>query len=114
MKKFLVAYYETADGVCPAEDFIKGQDIKMRAKIYRMLELLEERGNTLRMPYSEHLEDGIFEVRTQVGSHIARILYFFFVGRKIILTNGFMKKTQKTLPDIIEMAKSIVKTISNT
>lgn len=67
MKKFLVAYYETADGVCPAENFIKGQDIKMRAKIYRMLELLEERGNTLRMPYSEHLEDGIFEVRTQVG-----------------------------------------------
>ena len=105
MKKFLVTYYETTDGVYPVEDFIKGQDIKMHAKIYRMLELLEERGNTLRVPYFEHLEDGIFEVCTQVGSNITRVLYFFFVGGKIILTNGFVKKTQKTPPDVIEMAK---------
>ena len=28
--------------------------------------------------------------------HISRILYFFFSGGKIILTNGFVKKTNET------------------
>ena len=85
---FSIDFYETLSGDCPIEDFIKSQNVKMRAKIYRMLELLEERGNSLRMPYSEHLDDGIFQIRAQSGSDIARVLYFFVVGRKIILTNG--------------------------
>ena len=34
-----------------------------------------------------------------------RILYFFFVGQKAILTNGFTKKTQKTPRSEIELAK---------
>jgi len=33
------------------------------------------------------------------------VLYFFFVGRKIILTNGFVKKTQKTPASEVETAK---------
>ena len=53
-------------------------------------------GNKLRMPYSRELSDGIFELRTQVGNDISRILYFFIVGKNIILTNGFRKKTEKT------------------
>lgn len=57
------------------------------------------------MPYSEQLEDGIFELRIKFGSNITRILYFFFVGKNIILTNGFMKKTQKTPPNEIAKAK---------
>ena len=77
----------------------------MRAKIYRMLELLEERGNTLRMPYSEHLDDGIFQLRIQVGNNITRMLYFFVVDCKIIVTNGFAKKTQETPPAEFELAK---------
>lgn len=35
-------------------------------------------------------------MRAKVGSDISRVLYFFFVGNKAILTNGFVKKTQKT------------------
>lgn len=30
--------------------------------------------------------------------------YFFFIGKKIILTNGFIKKTQKTPRKYIELA----------
>ena len=36
------------------------------------------------------MEDGIFELRIKSGSDISRILYFFFVGDKAILTNGFI------------------------
>ena len=32
-------------------------------------------------------------------------LYFFYVGKKIIVTNGFVKKTQKTPPSEIKLAK---------
>ena len=77
----------------------------MQAKIFRNLELLESRGNELREPYSKHLEDGIFEIRNKVSSDITRILYFFVIAQKIILTNGFVKKTQKTPKSEIELAK---------
>ena len=105
MENFSVEFYETASGECPAKGFIRTQGAKMRAKIYRALSLLKEQGANLRMPHSEHLEDGIFQIRAQVGNDITRVLYFFVVGRKIIVTNGFVKKTQETPPAEIEMAK---------
>ena len=51
------------------------------------------------------LGDGIFELRCKLGSNITRALYFFYVGKKIIVTNGFVKKTQKTPPFEIKLAK---------
>lgn len=44
-------------------------------------------------------------MRAKQGNDISRVLYFFVVGRKIILTNGFVKKTQKTPPREIDRAK---------
>ena len=69
------------------------------------LEFLEENGPALREPFSKPLGDGIFEIRAKQGSNISRVLYFFVIGRKIILTNGFVKKTAKTPPGEIERAK---------
>lgn len=105
MQLFEVEYFEKEDGTYPAEEFILSQDVKMRAKLFRLLELLEEKGNTLREPYSKSLDDGIFEIRAKQGSNITRVLYFFYIGNKIILTNGFIKKSQKTPPSEIDLAK---------
>ena len=77
----------------------------MRAKIFMMLEFLEDKGPALREPYSKPLGDGIFEIRAKQGRDITRVLYFFVVGQKIILTNGFVKKTMKTPPGEIDRAK---------
>lgn len=63
-------------------------------------------GNELREPYSKFLNDGIFEIRVKQGNNITRILYFFYVNNKIILTNGFIKETQKTPKIEIETAKN--------
>ena len=106
MKKFEVQFYEKADGEIPVEDFLMSLDKKMRAKLVGMLGLLQEYGNELREPYSKHLEDGIFEIRGKSGTNIARVLYFFYYGGNIILTNGFVKKTQKTPRVEIEKAKA--------
>ena len=105
MQRFEVEYFEKEDGTYPAEEFILSQDVKMRAKLFRLLELLEEKGNTLREPYSKSLDDGIFEIRAKQGSNITRVLYFFYIGNKIIMTNGFIKKSQKTPPSEIDLAK---------
>ncbi len=102
---FDVEYYEKEDGTFPAEEFILSLDVKMRAKMFRELELLETFGNVLREPHSKPLGDGIYEIRAKVASDITRVLYFFMVNKKIILTNGFVKKTQKTPDSEIALAK---------
>lgn len=102
---YTVEYYEKEDGTRPAEEFILAQDVKMRAKIFAMLEFLESKGPELREPYSKLLDDGILEIRAKHGSDITRVLYFFVVGRKAVLTHGFVKKTQKTPPAEIARAK---------
>ena len=105
MDQFVVEFYEMQNGERPAEEFLNELDTKMRSKLVMTLKVLQEKGNGLREPYSKHLEDGIFEVRAKQGSDISRVLYFFVVGRRVILTNGFVKKTMKTPPREIERAK---------
>ena len=70
-----------------------------------IMEEMENNGTSLREPYSDPLGDGIFELRTKQGSDITRVLYFFFVGNKAVLTNGFTKKTQKTPKPELALAK---------
>lgn len=105
MKAFTVEFYENKNGDRPAEDFLNSLDIKMRSKLLMILKVLQEKGNMLREPYSKYLEDGIFEVRGKVGNDISRVLYFFYHDGKIILTNGFIKKTQKTPRSEVTKAK---------
>lgn len=105
MQEYDIEFYDKADGTEPAKDFILSLDTKMQAKVLRTVSLLREAGPSLREPYSKSLSDGIFEIRTKFGSDITRVLYFFVIGKKIILTNGFIKKTQKTPPAEIELAK---------
>lgn len=102
-----IIFYNTEDGKCPIEDFLDFLEPKLLAKILRTIDLLELNGNQLREPYSKFLEEGIFELRIQQGSDIARILYFFIIGKKIVLTNGFIKKTQKIPRHEKELAKNI-------
>lgn len=106
MENFEVIFYRKRNGECPVEDFLLSLDKKMRAKIVKEISLLELEGNMLREPFSKHLEDGIFELRAKTGTNITRVLYFFYIGRKIVLTNGFVKKTQKTPISEIRTAKA--------
>ena len=103
--EFDVRFYDLADGSKPARDFILGLPPKMRAKVLRLIDMLETNGSELREPYSKHLDDGIFELRGQIGSNISRVLYFFMIGKRVILTHGFVKKTKTTPPSELKLAK---------
>lgn len=105
MQKFEVVFYEKEDGSCPVEEFLQGLDAPMEAKMLRTIELLENNGHNLREPYSKTIGDGIFELRAKVSSDITRVLFFFVKGRQIVLTNGFVKKTDKTPKAEIARAK---------
>ena len=105
MSKFEIIFYEKEDGTMPAQDFLDSLDDKMRAKMILTVDMLKTNGNRLREPYSKPLDDGIMELRAVVGTNISRVLYFFVVGQKVILTNGFIKKTQKTPKKEITLAK---------
>ena len=94
MQRYEVVFYDRPDGTEPAKVFLLSLDTKMRAKMVKEIQLLEENGPAIREPYSKPVGDGIFELRAKVGTNITRVLYFFFVGQKIILTNGFIKKTE--------------------
>jgi len=68
MTEFKLIAYEKENGEVPVEQFLDSVNPKMRAKIFGLLGILQEKGN-------------------------------------IILTNGFVKKTQKTPKEEIQIAK---------
>lgn len=106
MDKFTVEFYEKENGDIPAEEFLDGLNIRMKTKLVGLIKILQEKGNLLREPYSKPLGDGIFELRCKVGNNISRVLYFFYYNGKIIMTNGFVKKTRKTPRAVIDRAKA--------
>ena len=105
MQEFQIEFYEKIDGTEPAKDFILSLDTKMRAKVLRTVSLLGDSGPTLREPYSKPWMMEFLKFAPSFGSDITRVLYFFVVGKKVILTNGFIKKSQKTPQAEIELAK---------
>ena len=77
----------------------------MQIDIINDIIIRKKTARRLREPYSKSLGDGIFEIRAKVGTDITRVLYFFYYEGRIIITNGFIKKTQKTPPSEIELAE---------
>lgn len=87
------------------DDFFKAQTQKVRDKIIKILDLIEQ---VERIPstYLKYIEgtNGLFEVRVQLGNNIFRIFCFFDGNKFVILLTGFQKKTQKTPPTEIDRA----------
>lgn len=102
---FEVEFYCLPSGEKPVAEFLDGLDKKMRAKALHSIAILEEFGNQLREPHSKPMGEGLFELRIQFASDISRIFYFFVVDNKIILTNGFVKKTIRTPKAQFDLAR---------
>lgn len=105
MANFEAVFYEKENGREPAFEFIHKQNVRTRARIYENLKQLEEKGYSLGMPKSKRIDNNLYELRTKTPDGITRIFYFFFDGNKIILLNGFVKKTDETPPEEIDRAK---------
>jgi phage-related protein len=101
----MVNFFRTPNGQSPVEAFLDSLTGKQAQKILWVLQLIEELESVPRQYFKKLVDsDGIWEVRVQFGNDIFRLLGFFDGGTSLILTNGFVKKTQKTPPQEIALA----------
>lgn len=101
-----VVFYEDAKGRCPTDEFLDTLSPKIRAKLEKWIEKLEQEGPNLPRPYADVLKGKIRELRLVFQSNYYRFLYFFF-GKTIVMTHGFLKKTDKVPPGEIEKAEKV-------
>ncbi len=92
MAEYEVVFYEAVDGSCPVEAYLDGLLPKIRGKVARWLDLLEQEGPNLPRPYADVVRGKVRELRVSFGGVHHRLLYFFH-GKWIVVTHGFTKKT---------------------
>lgn len=88
-----VKFFQTKRGDYPVLEFIKEQDVATKAKITHMIELLEDYGYKLKLPYTKKIDDELYELRMS-GKSAVRIFYTFH-SNKYYLLHAFKKKSQK-------------------
>lgn len=95
-------------------NFYKAQGDSVREKIGFVLDLVRFEKHVPKK-FFKHLEntDGIFEVRVITTYKSIRILCFFDDGNLVVLTNCFVKKTQKTPRKEIKLAEKLKKEYLN-
>lgn len=103
-EEFTVIFYTKDNGKVPVAEFLDNLDKAIRAEITLEIKLLKEHGFNLREPHVKFIRDGLYELRIKVVRNHYRILYFFAKDKNIIMTNGFIKKDNKTPPKEIQTA----------
>jgi len=102
-----VIFYRTVDGKCPVQDFLDSLPGKVVKKIVWVLKLLEDL-DVVPSSYFKKLigTEEIWECRIQFGSNAYRLLCFFLNRSVVVLSHGFVKKSQKTPVHEIKRAET--------
>jgi len=102
-----VNFYKNRAGKSPIIDFLDSLSGKQAQKITWVLEIIED-SHIVPKQYFKKLvnTDDIWEVRVSSASNTFRLLGFFDGNDLIVLTNGFVKKTQKTPKKEIKLAET--------
>lgn len=75
------------------------------ARFVRYAERMEIYGPDLGMPHTRAMGGGLFELRIKSMEGIARVFYCTVVGRRIVFVHQFVKKTERTPPDELRVAR---------
>ncbi|MCK5103976.1 MAG: type II toxin-antitoxin system RelE/ParE family toxin [Cyclobacteriaceae bacterium] len=90
--------------------FYETQNNKIRDKIDYVIDIVKyiER---VPIQFLKHLEgtESLYEIRVSTTFKQIRIFCFFDEGQVVVLTNCFVKKTQKTPKKELELAKKLKK-----
>ena len=102
----VINIYRSESGKYPAKDFLDSLNGKQAQKIVWVLELFEEL-SIVPKQYFKKLKNtnDIWEIRVLFSGDIFRMLGFFESSGNFILTNGFVKKSQKTPQSEIKTAE---------
>jgi len=101
---YKIVFYTSHRGDSPIDKFLDSLQIKVRAKVEKWMQKLQENGPTLPRPYSDTLRDKIRELRVSHGSLEIRLLYFFWNRTSIVMVHGFIKKKSEVSEQDIERA----------
>jgi len=102
-KEYQVILYTSIQGRCLTKEFLENLPDKVKGKALRWIEKLEQNGPNLPRPYADVVRGKIRELRLVFASHQYRFLYFFH-QKYIIITHGFIKKTDVVPESEIERA----------
>jgi phage-related protein len=102
--KIPVVFYRTRSRTEVVRDWLRSLDGADRRAVGLDLMRVQYRW-PVGMPLCRALGDGLWEVRTSLPSNrIARVLFSVQQGRILVL-HGFIKKTQRTPPDDLALAR---------
>jgi|WetSurSiteA1Bulk_404760.scaffolds.fasta_scaffold124058_2 phage-related protein len=106
-----IEYYVTREGKTPVKEFIDSLSAEGQAKYIFITRLLQEYGIHVKEPYVRQItgHKKLYEIRIKEKSGISRILYFAHTGKKFVLLQGFIKKTDKTPANEIDIAEQRMK-----
>ena len=105
-KRVPAIFYRTEAGGEPVRDWLKELSSEDRKRIGEDIKTVEF-GWPIGMPVCKPLGDGIYEVRTSLAQNrIARVLFYIDKKSRMVLLHGFIKKTQKTPDEDLELARS--------
>jgi phage-related protein len=69
-------------------------------------------GPDLGMPHTRAMGGGLFELRIKAAEGIARVFYCTVVNRRIVILHQFVKKSDKTPPKELEIARRRMKEVT--
>jgi len=106
-----VILYTTEKGDSPVGDFISSLSKKEEAKVFREIDLLQQKGIYLNFPHSSDIEGykGLRELRIRFSSKRIRVIYFLYIKNTFVLLHGFIKKTQRLPKKELEIALNRMK-----
>lgn len=99
------------DGV---EDHILAMPPKIQARMIKLLELMEKHGANLGAPHTIPMGNGLFEIRAKAQEGIGRGLYCYLKGQHIYVLHAFVKKSQKTPKNDLDLARQRQKEVTKT
>jgi phage-related protein len=107
-----VRFYRTAAGREPVLEWLRGLDKEDRRAIG--LDLMRMQfGWPIGMPLVRSLKDGIWEVRSTLPSRRIARLMLCFHDNKIVVLHGFIKKTRRTPPEDIAVARQRMREVTS-
>ena len=100
-----IEFYRTETGRVPIEEFLDTLSDKIVQKIIAVIELVETERIVPTKFFKKLTDTELYECRIRWESNIYRLFCFFDANDKVVITNGFTKKTQKTPQREIDRAK---------
>jgi len=83
------------------------------ARFIRYAERMEVFGPDLGMPHTRAMKNGLFELRLKAAEGIGRVFYCTLSGDRIVMLHQFVKKSQKTPPKELEIARRRMKEVKD-